>query len=157
MKSFAFLCIMCGFLNAHAQRKTHPAATPAASSPAVSSESRSDYVEVTKEDFVALPKITSTQLLSFGVRLGMSRNEALKALQDFTSQVVARPNKEGDIDVIAGSDTVMNLHFDQDQSPVSKIECFPPMMKFLPGRSRDLLTPAAFTPDSSVRLELLVL
>ena len=97
----------------------------------------------------------STYLLSFGVRLGMSRDEALKALQGFTSEVAAQPNKEGDIDVIAGSDIVMSVHFDQDQSSVSKIEGYPPMMKFLSGRSRDLLIPAAFTQDSSVRLELL--
>src|SRR5208283_3726629 len=47
-------------------------------------------VEVTKQDFLALPKIVSTKLSTFGIQLGMTREQADASLIAFSAQAKVR-------------------------------------------------------------------
>src|SRR5664279_5571331 len=71
--------------------KTSPRLPPA---PAVSAPQpqKEQVVEVTEQDFTALPKIVSTSLSTFGVRLGMNEDEAIAALKSYP-QIATGPNE----------------------------------------------------------------
>jgi hypothetical protein len=47
---------------------------------------KQQVVEVTKVDFLTMPKGVSTSLSTFGVSLGMTRQEAFQALKSFCLQ-----------------------------------------------------------------------
>jgi len=113
-------------------------------------------LEVTKEDFLTMPKIVSTSLSTFGVCLGMTLQEAIEALKSFCPQCSAKADTDdGGFDITVQNDDVLavSVHFEDGQ--VDKVEWFPRMEKYLAGQSHKLLTPAAFTKDSALRLELL--
>jgi hypothetical protein len=57
-------------------------------------------VEVTKVDFLTLPKLVSTSLSTFGVSLGMTRQEANEALKNSCPQCSVKAGDDsGSVDI----------------------------------------------------------
>jgi hypothetical protein len=151
------LVTVSSFAVAQTSRTQSSSRVPTNPSASITQAQEQQDVEVTKQDFVGLPRIVSTSLSTFGVRLGMSREETLKALERFYPQVSSKPDKykTDEVDVTMQSDDwpAVWIHFEQGE--IDRIEWGPKMEKHLAGRSHMLLTPAAFTKDSPLRLELL--
>ena len=103
---------------------------------AVAQTSPDRGVEVTKEDFLALPKIVSTNLSTFGVRLGMKEEDALKALSTHCSQCSAKEGSEaGETDITVGYDTKPAFCIYIEHDAVDRIEWLQTLKKYLAGRS----------------------
>lgn len=141
--------------------KSAPAARPTAAEPATSASSATQpeerkVVEVTKEDFLSLPKILSTSLSTFGVRLGMTRQEAIEALESFCSQCSIKTDSDtGEITVTVQDDDTPAVLIRSGEGGIVRVEWTQRMEKYLAGQSHKLLTPAVFSKDSALRLELL--
>jgi hypothetical protein len=127
------------------------------STPSVAQSQKQQFVEVTKEDFLNMPQIVSTSLSTFGVRLGMTRQESLEALKSFCPQCsIKNDAKSTEIEItVQNTDNVpaFSIHF--EQGDIDQVQWLNSMVQYLAGQSRKLLTPAAFTKDSALRLELL--
>jgi hypothetical protein len=142
-------------------------------------------IEVTKQDFLTQPKIVSSNLATFGVQLGMSRESAITALQAFSSQIRVRSVDE-DLKVWDENELVRGPGESREQARdrfeaehlvkieienivtgyvivrtyfeigvVSKIEWDEAMCDYIAGKSVELLKPEFYTQDSELRLQLL--
>lgn len=73
-----------------------------------------EIVEVTKQDFLALPRVVSTSLSTFGVQLGMTREQTMAALTLFSAQVKVRSVDE---DLKQWSETIAKFGNTFGESP----------------------------------------
>ena len=132
--------------------------TAAVSGQAPTKPESDQYVEVTTTNFLAQPRIVSTNLKTFGVRLGMTRSDAIEALGRVCQQCPVRldgENTYGEIAVVTTDGQYRLMTFHIADGKVDWIRWDRAMENYLAGESGKLLTADAFTPDSPIRLRLL--
>ncbi len=127
----------------------------------VGSEAPKATVEVTSEDFTACEKIDSTRLTTFGVGLGQSMDEMLRALRPYEKRLrlaqKPRPSPEtGEfaVEIEDSTGALLALVVLRDGS-VARIEWYTAMSDYLAGSSARLLRPEAGDADSDLRMSLL--